>query len=280
MDLIGLIHDDPLFFMTFAGTLLGAGMIAGILAGLLGVGGGIVIVPVLFLLFPIFGIDGDVLMHLAVGTSLATIVPTSIVSARSHHKKGGVDWALLKSMAPAIFVGALGGAYFGTVVKGEVLTLIFAVIAMLVAVNMAVRKDGTTVFQALPTGLGRQVIGLLLGGFSVVMGIGGGTLGVPTLTAFNYPIRRAIGTASAIGLVIAVPGSLVFIVSGLGNPDLPPGTLGYAHILAACLIVPATMLMAPVGAKLAHIIQPRYLRWAFAVFLLVTSLRMFYRAFT
>jgi len=112
-----------------------------------------------------------------------------------------------------------------------------------------------------------------------VMGIGGGTLSVPILTAFNYPIRRAVGTASAIGLIIALPGSISFILSGLGNPDLPPGSLGYANVVGFALIVPATMAMAPVGVKLAHTINPANLRKAFAFFLLLTSLRMFYSVF-
>lgn len=271
------IIADPLFYATFAAALLATGAIAGVLAGLLGVGGGIVIVPVLFLLFPLLGVDESVLMHLAVGTSLATIIPTSIVSARAHHKRGGVDFDLLKSWGPTIFVGVVIGGFVGGVVKGEVLTLIFAVVAMLVAANMVFRKEGMILAQSLPTGPLRYLLALIVGMFSVVMGIGGGTLSVPILTAFNYPIRRAVGTASAIGLIIALPGSISFILSGLGNADLPPGSLGYANLVGFALIVPATMLMAPVGAKLAHTINPANLRKAFAFFLLLTSLRMFYR---
>ena len=273
------ILSDPLFYASFAGVLLVTGAIAGVLAGLLGVGGGIVIVPVLFFLFPFLGVEDSVLMHLAVGTSLATIIPTSIISARSHHKRGGVDFALLKSWGPTIFVGVVAGAYFGAVVKGEVLTLIFAAVAILVAVNMAFRKEGMILSEALPTGIARHAMALVVGMFSVVMGIGGGTLSVPILTAFNYPIRRAVGTASAIGLIIALPGSISFILSGLGNPDLPPGSLGYANLVGFALIVPATMVMAPVGVKLAHTINPANLRKAFAFFLLLTSMRMFYSIF-
>jgi len=273
------ILADPLFYLSFAGALLVTGAIAGVLAGLLGVGGGIVIVPVLFLLFPLLGVEDSVLMHLAVGTSLATIIPTSIISARSHHKRGGVDFALLKSWGPPIFVGVIVGASFGAVAKGEVLTLIFAAVAILVAVNMAFRKEGMTLAKALPTGIARHAMALVVGMFSVVMGIGGGTLSVPILTAFNYPIRRAVGTASAIGLIIALPGSISFILSGLGHPDLPPGSLGYANLVGFALIVPATMVMAPVGVKLAHTINPTNLRKAFAFFLLLTSMRMFYSVF-
>jgi len=164
-------------------------------------------------------------------------------------------------------------------VKGEVLTLIFAVVAILVAINMAFRKEGMVLSGALPTGIARHALALVVGTFSVVMGIGGGTLSVPILTAFNYPIRRAVGTASAIGLIIALPGSISFILSGLGNANLPPASLGYANLAGFALIVPATMLMAPVGVKLAHTINPKNLRKAFAFFLLLTSLRMFYSVF-
>lgn len=269
---------DPFFYSSFAAALLITGMIAGVLAGLLGVGGGIVIVPVLFLLFPYLGVHDDVRMHLAVGTSLATIIPTSILSARAHHRRGAVDFALLKAWGPAIFVGVLIGGAFGAAVKGEVLTLVFAAVAMLVAANMALRKEGMILAESLPGGLARQAMALVVGAFSVVMGIGGGTLSVPILTAFNYPIRRAVGTASAIGLIIAVPGTLSFMLSGLGNPHLPVGSFGYVNLLGFALIVPATLAMAPVGVKLAHTIDPKNLRRAFAFFLLLTALRMFYSA--
>lgn len=274
--MIETIAADPVFFASFAAALVFTGAIAGVLAGLLGVGGGIVIVPVLFLLFPFVGVESSVLMHLAVGTSLATIIPTSIISARSHHKLGGVDFELLKSWAPLIFIGVLFGSFVGAVVKGEVLTLIFAIVAIIVAVNMAFRKEGMTLADELPTGIIRHSLGLLVGSFSVVMGIGGGTLSVPILTVFNYPIRRAVGTASAIGLIIALPGAISFILSGLGNPDLPIGSVGYANFIGFALIVPSTMLMAPIGAKIAHSINPARLRLAFSFFLLLTSLRMFY----
>jgi len=256
--------------------LLATGALAGVLAGLLGVGGGIVIVPVLFLLFPLLGIDESIRMHLAVGTSLATIIPTSIVSARSHYKRGGVDFELLKSWGPAIFIGVVIGGLFGGKARGETLTLIFAVVALLVAANMSFRKEGMILAETLPGGLLRNAIGLVIGLFSVLMGIGGGTLSVPILTAFNYPIRRAVGTAAAIGLIIAVPGAITFILSGLNAANLPPGSLGYANLFGFALIVPATMAMAPVGAKIAHTIDPGNLRKAFAFFLLLTSLRMFY----
>jgi len=277
--MIETILQNPVFIISFIAALLFTGAIAGILAGLLGVGGGIVIVPVLFLLFPLLGVGEDVTMHLAVGTSLATIIPTSIMSARAHYIRGGVDVDLLKSWAPAIFLGAIIGGYLGGSAEGSVLTLIFAVIAIVVAANMAFRKEGYSLADSLPTGFLRSVMGVFIGGFSVVMGIGGGTLSVPILTLFSYPVRRAVGTASAIGLIIALPGTITFILSGHGVPNLPWGSFGYLNILGFLSIVPATMITAPIGAKIAHSIDPSRLRLAFAFFLFLTSMRMLYVVF-
>jgi uncharacterized membrane protein YfcA len=257
MALSDLINGSLIDLLPFALALLATGAVAGVLAGLLGVGGGIVIVPVLFNLLPFLGVDDSVLMHVAVGTSLATIIPTSIISARSHHKRGGLDMDLLKSLGPLIFVGVVLGTLLGGNARGEVLTGVFAVVALLVAANMAFRREGMVLAQDLPTGPLRWLLGVVIGGFSVMMGIGG-------------------GTASAIGLVIGVPGALGFILAGLGEPNLPPGNLGYANLIGVALIIPMTMMTAPLGAKIAHTINPAMLRKAFAFFLLLTALRMGY----
>lgn len=275
MDAVALFGNaDPAFLAAFALALLATGTVAGVLAGLLGVGGGIVIVPVLFNLFPLLGIDEAVRMHVAVGTSLATIIPTSVMSARAHYRRGSLDLDLLKSLIPGVVAGVLIGGWLGARAGGATLTAVFTVVALLVAVNMAFRREGMILAETLPGGLVRQGLGLVIGGFSVVMGIGGGTLSVPLLTAFNVPIRRAVGTAAALGLGIGLPGAAGFILGGLGVPDRPPGSLGYANLIGFALIVPATMLMAPVGARIAHTISPSLLRKAFALFLFLTALRM------
>ncbi|MDW3205106.1 MAG: sulfite exporter TauE/SafE family protein [Alphaproteobacteria bacterium] len=272
------IEFDFAFLLPFALALLATGAVAGTLAGLLGVGGGIVIVPILFLLLPAFGVPESVRMHLAVGTSLATIVPTGLVSAQSHWKRGGVDIDLLKLLGPWVILGVAIGIVVGTRAGGDTLKIIFAAVALLVSIHMGVGREGWTVAKSLPAWPGRAVIGGWIGGFSVVMGIGGGTLGVPTLSAFNVPIRRAVGTAAALGPVIALPGVIGFVISGFGNPDLPPFSLGYANLLAFAVIVPATIAFAPLGAKLAHTIPPKLLRRLFALFLFVTSCRMAWAA--
>lgn len=259
-----------------AGALLATGVVAGIIAGLLGVGGGIVIVPVLYYMFSGLGIDQDVLMHLAVGTSLATILATGTSSARAHWKRGSVDVDLLKSWWWAIALGVIGGATLAGNLSGGALTLIFGVVALVVSANMLLRKEGSAIAEKLPGSPFKELMGLLIGGISVMMGIGGGTLGVPTLTLFSYPIRKAVGTAAAIGLIIAVPGTLMSIYFGWVAEGRPPFSLGYVNLIGFFLIIPASTYAAPLGAKIAHTIDPSKLKLIFALFLGFTGLRMIY----
>ncbi|MEP4032785.1 sulfite exporter TauE/SafE family protein [Roseibium polysiphoniae] len=263
-------------FALLAGALLATGVVAGIIAGLLGVGGGIVIVPVLYYMFSGLGIDQDVLMHLAVGTSLATILATGTSSARAHWKRGSVDVDLLKSWWWAIALGVIGGATLAGNLSGGALTLIFGVVALVVSANMLLRKEGSAIAEKLPGSPFKELMGLLIGGISVMMGIGGGTLGVPTLTLFSYPIRKAVGTAAAIGLIIAVPGTLMSIYFGWEAEGRPPFSLGYVNLIGFFLIIPASTYAAPLGAKIAHTIDPSKLKLIFALFLGFTGLRMIY----
>ena len=258
----------------FAAVLAVAGALAGLIAGLLGVGGGIVIVPVLFYLLPAAGVPEHLCMHMAVGTSLATIVTTSIVSARSHYRRGGVDVALLKGLAPSILVGAVIGVILGGEASGSTLTLIFAVVALAVSVHMAFFKGRKIGTEGVPGQPVRSLIGFIIGGFSVVMGIGGGTLSVPIFSLSGMEIRRAVGTAAAIGLLIALPGATGFAITGRGEPGLPQGSLGYVNLIGFALIAPLSMLLAPVGARLAHTIPQAWLSRVFALFLALTSIRM------
>lgn len=262
-----------------AGSLIGAGVAAGILAGLLGIGGGIVLVPVLFQVFTFLEVPEAIRMQLAVGTSLATIIATSISSMRSHHKRGAVDWSLLSRWGPAVAVGVVCGTVIAGSVHGDVLTAVFGTVAALVAVHMAIGSDRLRLASRLPGEPVRSGTGLVIGIISSMMGIGGATLSVPTLVMCSYPIRRAVGTASAIGLVIALPGAIGFVVSGWGQTGLPLASLGYVNLLGFALIIPATVLSAPLGARLAHGIPPRALRIAFGIFLALTSVRMFYSFF-
>lgn len=268
--------EDPWFLAVLIAALLAVGAFAGLLAGLLGVGGGIVIVPALYHLFGFLGVDDAIRMHLAVGTSLATIIPTSLSSLRSHLRRDAVDVALLRSWGPAIAFGVVAGAALMSVAKGTALALVFASVALVVAVHMAAGTETLRVSDRLPAGPVRAVIGVMIGLVSTMMGIGGGTLTVPTLVLCNYPIRRAVGTAAAIGLIIAVPGTIGAIIGGWDLAGVPPLSLGYVSLLGFAFIVPATVLMAPVGARIAHTINTRLLRRLFALFLGLTSARMFY----
>lgn len=262
-----------------AGVLLVAGVFTGLTAGLLGVGGGIVIVPILFHLFTTLGVDADVRMHVAVGTSLATIIATSMSSFRAHHKRGGVDIDLLRSWGPAIFAGVLIGSLLSGYVKGPVLMTVFATVGVVVALHMAFSKPSLTIADGLPVGLPKQALAGTIGMVSAMMGIGGGTLSVPVLTLFGFPVHSAVGSASAIGLIIGIPGTIAFIATGWDAADLPPFSLGYVNLLAFALILPTSMYFAPLGARLAYKINTRNLRRTFAVFLAITAARMFYSVF-
>lgn len=260
----------------FGGLLLAAGAVAGLTAGLLGVGGGIVIVPVLWHLFASLGIDEAVRMHVAVGTSLATIIATSASSVRAHHRRGAVDFDLLKSWGPWIFVGVLIGTAIAGYVKGPVLTAVFASVAAIVSLHMGFGKPEWRLAETLPKGPGKAGLAGLIGTVSAMMGIGGGTLSVPILSLFGYPIHRAVGTAAAIGFIIGIPGAIGFILAGWDVPNRPPFSLGYISLLGFALILPTSTMLAPVGAKLAHGLNTRNLKRVFAVFLGFTALRMFY----
>lgn len=257
-----------------AAALLAAGLFAGLLAGLLGVGGGIIMVPVLYYVFGLLGVDEAVRMHMSVGTSLAAMIPTSIRSALAHREKGAVDEALFRRWLPGIALGVLGGVLTAAFVKGPVLMTVFAVFALLVAVYMAFGKDSWRVASELPGRMGQSIMAFLIAGISVMMGIGGGTFTVPTLTLFGYPIHRAVGTAAAIGVLIAVPGAVGFILGGLGEPGRPWGSLGFANIVGVLALIPTTLLAAPWGVALAHRLERRWLRLAFALFLAATGIKM------
>lgn len=255
-------------------SLVVTGAFAGILAGLLGVGGGIVIVPVLFFLFQKFGVSPESAMVVATATSLATIIPTSISSIRSHHQKGNVDFDLLKRWVGFVFVGVFLGSYIVTKVNGIWLTSLFGLVASLSAANMLFRTKKSALFPELPGKIGQSFMGAVIGLLSSMVGIGGGTLSVPLLTLYNYPAHKAVGTAAAIGLLISLPGALTMFVLGCPPADAPVGTFGLVNLVGFLCIVPLTVLFAPVGASIAVKLDAIQLKKVFAVALLITGLRM------
>jgi uncharacterized membrane protein YfcA len=258
--------------------LLITGAIAGVLAGLLGVGGGIVIVPVLIVVAEIFAIDDTIAMLLVVGTSLATIIPTSISSARAHNKRGAIDRDILRDWGPAVFLGALLGGIASKFIGSGGLTLIFGVVALVVSINLALPKPIVLASGPPKARAGQSAIALPIGFTSALMGIGGGPLSVPVMSMLSVPVHRAVATASVFGLAIAVPAVAGFVWAGWGVAGRPPGSLGYVNLPAAVVLFSMSVFTAPIGARLAHVMAPRKLKLAFAVFLAISALRMLYKA--
>lgn len=254
--------------------LVATGAFAGVLAGLLGVGGGIVIVPVLYFVFQSLGVSPESAMVVATATSLATIVPTSISSIRAHHRKGNVDLDLLTRWAPSIALGVFTGSWLVTRVAGSWLAALFGVVATLSALNMLLRTNKSAVFPNLPDRPGQAAMGASIGMVSSMVGIGGGTISVPLLTLYSYPAHKAVGTAAAIGLIISLPGVLTMLVFGKLPADAPVGTFGLVNIFGFFCIVPLTVMFAPIGASLAAKLDAAKLKRLFAIALLITGLRM------
>ena len=258
--------------------MLAAGVAGGVLAGLLGVGGGIVVVPALEFVLEWYGVPSAYRMHIAVATSLAVIIPTSISSARAHHKRGAVDVALAKRWAPLIAIGSIIGVIIASQVSGPTLTAIFGVFVFLVAVKMTLPLDNKTITEDVPTAPAMGIVPTTIGMISSMMGIGGGTLTVPTLTVCGEPIHRAVGTSALFGLLISLPGAIAFVVAGWGIAELPPASLGFVSLAGFVLIAPTTVLTAPLGARIAHALSRRTLSLAFGVFLLLVAARMLLQA--
>lgn len=267
---------DLLAFLPLAIGLLTTGVIAGLLAGLLGVGGGIVIVPVLFHIFTGLDVDEAIRMHLAVGTSLATIIPTSIRSMRAHAQKGAVDFEIMRAWGLPILVGVTIGAWAAARADGRVLTGIFATFALLAAFNLAFGKESWRLGQALPSKPVQSAMAGGMGILSTMMGIGAGTFGVTIMTLYNVAIHRAVGTAAGLGVFIAIPGTIGFLISGAGIEGRPLFSVGYINLVGFAFIAVATVAAAPWGVKLAHALPRDTLKKAFAFFLVLTSIRMFW----
>ena len=252
---------------------LALGAFAGTLAGLLGVGGGLVIVPVLAGVFVGLNYHPEVLMHLAVGTSLATIVMTSLSSVRAHHRRGAVQWQSFAWMAPGIVLGAWLGVAVADTLRGDTLRQVFGIFELSVALYMWWDRP-VCPHRTLPGRLGLSGAGGVIGAISAVVGIGGGTLTVPYLQWCNVAMRQAVATAAAVGLPIALAGMIGYVIAGWSNPLLPDGSTGYVYWPAFLGIVAASMLFAPLGAHWAHTLPAGRLKRLFALFLAILGLWM------
>lgn len=272
------IPADAVSIALLAGLLAATGLFAGLIAGLLGVGGGIVLVPVLEYALRYAGFPKEWCMHVAVATSLATIIPTSISSSRAHHLRGGIDWGIVRHWAPGMILGGLAGSLLAAQASDEVLTGVFGVVAALVAAKMFLPLDHLRLAENVPTGFPGNLLAAMIGGVSSIMGIGGGTLSVPAMTMTGGAIHSAVGTAAFFGLLLAVPGTIGYLFA---SPDVPlPGfTVGLVSFAALAVIAPMSMLTAPVGAKLAHALERRTLSKIFGLFLCIVAVRMLIRTF-
>jgi uncharacterized membrane protein YfcA len=259
--------------------LAASGVLAGFVAGMLGVGGGIVTVPVLEYSLRFAGVPEEHRMHVAVATSLAAIIPTAFSSSRSHHSRGAVDWDLAKRWAVPMVLAAFAGSLLASHAPVTVLAGVFGSVALLIAAKMLLPLDHLRFAAQVPTGVGGGLLATFIGGVSAVMGIGGGTLAVPTLNLCGYPIHRAVGTASFFGLLISVPGTVGYLLAEPDGP-LPWLTVGFVSIAGLAVITPGSMLTATLGARVAHALSRRRLAQAFGVFLLLVGSRMLYRALT
>ena len=254
--------------------MLLTGACSGIIAGLLGVGGGIVIVPVMEVSLAFLGVDPLVRMHIAVATSLAVIVPTSISSAIAHNRKQSIDWGIIRRWSPLIFFGAIAGIVISTYVSGRFLAGVFAFAAALLAINMMTHASERRLGDHLPKNLLARSMPFGIGTLSTLMGIGGGSMTVPALTMYGRPIHLAVGTSALLGLVIAVPSATGYVITGWDNPRLPDVSFGYVNIIGFALIAPTSVLFAPLGARIAHAVSRRTLGFVFGVFLMIAAVRM------
>jgi uncharacterized membrane protein YfcA len=261
--------------MSFIAALLTLGLVSGFLAGLLGVGGGLVMVPVLVVLFAQQGFEPAWHMHLALGTSLAVIVLTSISSLRAHHAHGAVRWQTVRRIAPGIVLGTLLGALAARHFSDLGLRLFFVAFLFYAATQMWLDLKPRA-HRELPDWLGMTVAGAVIGAVSSWVGIGGGTLSVPFQLWCNVKLHDAIGTSAAIGFPIAVAGAVGYALVGLGIPGLPAWSVGFVYLPALAGIAVASWMTAPLGARLAHRLPVKRLKRIFALLLYVLALRMAY----
>ena len=253
-----------------------AGVAAGLAAGLFGIGGGAVIVPVLYFLFSSLGYE-ETAMHVAVATSLATIILTSVRSVMAHNKRGAVDWAVIRGWSPWIVLGAIIGQLIAGYVSKDGLTLTFGALLLILAMQLYFGRPTWKLAHDLPKGAPRAGLGSVVGALSAVMGIGGGTFGVSLMTVCGRPIHQAVATAAGFGVAIGLPGAGVAIGNGIGREGLPPFSLGHVNLPAFALISLCTVTMAPVGASLAHKLDAGLLRKLFGVLLVLVSIRMIWK---
>ena len=269
LDINGIIN--LLFVLSLAAS------VAGFMAGLLGVGGGIIIVPALYYAFTVLDFDIATRMHLSVGTSLATIIPTSIISTKTHMEYDAVDFKLIKSFGIFILFGVIGGTFLAVNLKTPAFVLFFSIMAFIVGLFFIFFREQLLKNPKMISDSAKNISGIIIGFISVLLGIGGGSLMVPFMRTFGYDIRRSIGTAAGVGFLIAVFGTITMISGGKIVDNInTPYSFGYVNLLGFLVFVPVTMIMARVGAKAVYKIDKNILSKIFGIFLIIVSIRSFF----
>lgn len=256
-----------------AAMLLAGGFITGLLAGMFGIGGGGILVPVLYELFSIIGVDEGLRMHLCVGTALAVIIPTSLRSFHSHYQRGAVDMEVMRRLGPWVAAGVVAGALIAGHSGGAVLKIVYVVAMSLMAAKIFLGGNRWVISAKLPGIFVNALVGAGTGVISTLMGIGGGAYVAAYMTLYGRSIHQAVATSSGFGPIIAIPGAIGYMMAGWGEAGLPPGSLGFVSLLGMLIVAPASVLAAPLGVRIAHGISRRKLEIAFATFLLAVGIR-------
>ena len=267
------ISASELMLLALAATA--SGVVSGLLAGVFGIGGGAVLVPVFYQALGFYGVDESVRMHLSVGSSLALIIPTAIRSFTAHRARGAVDMALLRSFLIPVPVGVVLASLTAAHISSEGLRIIFACLALAVAIRLLFNRDSWRLGTDLPGNPWRAIIGVVIGFFSTLMGIGGGVLNNTFMSFYGRSMHQAVATSSGVGVLIAIPGTIGYIWAGWGNPLLPTASTGYINWVAVALIIPIALVITPYGVRIAHWLSKRHLEIGFGLFLLFVSARFF-----
>lgn len=254
------------------------GLFVGFFAGLLGIGGGLILVTLMVYMFTVQDFPADRLLHLALGTSIASIVFTSISSLRAHHKHGAVRWDIVRSAIPGLVLGTLFGTFVADQLKSKYLAIFFVIFVYYSAVQMFANVKPKPTRQ-LPGHIGMTVVAIIVGIVSSLVGVGGGVMTIPLMSLCNVPMRQTIGTSAALGLPIAIAGTVGFVVTGLGKNHLPPLSVGYVYVPALVGIVIGTFVTVPWGAKAAHTLPVTTLKKIFAVILFILATKMLWSLF-
>jgi uncharacterized protein len=253
-----------------------SGIVTGILAGLFGIGGGAVIVPILYEAYAIMGVGESVLMHVSIGTVMGVIVPTTVRSFLAHRKRGSVDMQLVKAWILPLPIGVVAATILVASISGRVLAGVFAVIAGAVAIRLLFGRDSWRLGDELPGNPSRAIIGVVVGFLSTLVGIGGGIMVNTFMTLYGRSMIQAIGTSSAVGPIVAIPAVIGYVWAGWGVTGLPPLSAGYVNLLGMAILVPVSVVATPYGVRLAHALSQRKLQIGFGIFLAAVSTRFFF----